>query len=94
MDLAKKSKSASDQTKGNMKPKRNRPKFPISEVTHRNIIIDEIDEAMMCQDKKYVKTLVPLIKPLAYESDMEESILSTGAEPSSSIWDICFCCCK
>jgi hypothetical protein len=94
MDLAKESKSTSDLTEGNMKHRRNRPKFPISEVTHRNVIIDEIDEAMLCQDKKYVKTLVPLIKPLPDESDMEESILSTGAEPSSSIWDICFCCCR
>ena len=74
--------------------KRERPRYPPSEITHRNIIIDEIDDAMMKADKKYVKTLVPLIKPFNDESDMEESYLSTATVTEQSPWDCCLCCFK
>ena len=75
--------------------KRERPRYPPSEITHRNIIIDEIDDAMMKADKKYVKTLVPLIKPFNdVESDLEESYLSTGTVAEPSILDCCLCCFK
>lgn len=69
-------------------PKR-RLRLPPTEIIHRNLIIDEIDEAMETHDKKYVKTLLPLIQPLHFESDMEDSVLSTAPPPT--IWDCCCC---
>jgi len=79
--------------------------IPRSEAIRRDLALQELEEAMKVKDAKYVKSLVPFLRPQSKEYDSNSSQLD-DAESQTSFnsdkereqkdfsWNNCFCCCN
>ena len=77
-------------------------KISKSEALRRELALQELEEAMKMKNVKYVKTLVPFLKPECKEYDSNSSnyddiesqtSFETDREVNNeTTWKTCFCC--
>ena len=76
--------------------------IPRSEALRRELALQELENAMRIKDVKYVKTLVPFLRPECKEYDSNSSIIDEIESQTSfeteefkePAWKSCFCCCN